>query len=153
MGIHIVAVGKIRTTFLRSACDEYIKRLSRYCKVDMVEIRSNKGGSIRINVERESKNVLRYIRQDRTNILLDEEGKEVASKEFADLLWSWMSEKGGKVAFFIGGTDGVDPKIRKEFDGCIALSRMTFTHEMARALLLEQIYRAFTIKIGGPYHH
>ncbi len=153
MGIRIIAVGKIKTDFYKSACDEYMKRLSRYCKVEVIEIRSHSGNRYEENIKRESKDMLKYIRRDRVNVLLDERGKMLSSKDFANMLESWMSKGKGEIVFFIGGTDGVDAKVKERLDIRIALSRMTFTHEMARVILLEQIYRAFRIKNGEPYHH
>jgi 23S rRNA (pseudouridine1915-N3)-methyltransferase len=121
--------------------EKYLRRLRPFAEVALVEIREQGGRGVDEEGER-------IMRQSASYILLDEKGRELTSPEFASML-------GGRaeVDFVLGGPYGVSEDVRKRAADAIALSRMTLTHEMARLLLLEQLYRAMTILRGGRYHH
>lgn len=121
--------------------EKYLRRLRPFAEVALVEIREHGGRGVDEEGER-------IMRQSASYILLDEKGRELTSPEFASML-------GGRaeVDFVLGGPYGVSEAVRKRAADAIALSRMTLTHEMARLLLLEQLYRAMTILRGGRYHH
>ena len=135
MSLKIIAVGKIKRAELRALCDEYLKRLSRY------------GGA-----ETEAGNMLGKLANFKGRIYaLAEEGKTATSREFSKMIESDLLRGGS--AFVIGGPYGLSDKIKEKADVLLSLSPMTFTHEFARTILLEQIYRAKTISANTGYHH
>jgi 23S rRNA (pseudouridine1915-N3)-methyltransferase len=130
--LQVFYIGKPRSRPLNEASEEYVKRLGRYCRLDIAELKAE--ASLEDNPK-----VL--------HIALDPGGESLSSAELARLL-----ESAGKdVAFYIGGADGFSAKFKKSADRLLSLSKMTLPHELARVVLLEQLYRAFTILGGHPY--
>ena len=158
MQVHIIAVGKIKEKFLREGIAEYEKRLRPYVKLGITEIADEKR-PVRLSpahkeqlLEKEGARILESIPPEGYTITLDVNGKQVSSEELAILLHE--KEIGGKsrVTFVIGGDLGLSGELLARCDERLSLSAMTFTHQMVRLVLLEQIYRAFRIMRGEPYH-
>ncbi len=153
MRIKLLCVGQLSEKWLREAEQEYSKRLSAYCQL---EIRSCAEARAQLPLEQrletEGKAILAQLRPQESLYLLDLHGREMDSLAFSDYLIKQMEIRGGQLVFAIGGSDGFAPFVRERSCGQIALSAMTFTHQMSRILLLEQIYRAFRIYYKQPYH-
>lgn len=132
MKIRLFYIGKARSRPLNEAADEYAKRTTRFCRFEMREIKSEK------DAPKDSKAL---------RIVLDPRGKQVPSETLAQ----WIEQAGRDVDFFIGGADGWSETFRQSADRLLSLSAMTMPHELARVLLAEQIYRAFTIQRNHPY--
>ena len=137
--IRILAVGKVRKGWLSEGIDRYRKRLPG---LEMLELRDT-------GMAREAEAIRAAKRPDEKLVALTEEGRHFSSLAFAQALEGSGSER---LAFLIGGADGLDPAIKAEASWQLSLSPMTFPHELARLLLLEQLYRALSIQQGGPYH-
>ena len=145
MSLKIIAVGKIKRAELRTLCDEYSKRLSRYGGAEIIEIKDS-------DAEPEAGVMLGKLANFKGRIYaLAEEGKTATSREFSKMIESDLLRGGS--AFVIGGPYGLSDKIKEKADVLLSLSPMTFTHEFARTILLEQIYRAKTISANTGYHH
>ena len=140
MRIRILSIGRCKEAFVKAGIDEYLKRLHRYATVELVILKDQ-------GVEREADDILSRLK-DELVIALSEEGELLSSVGFSHLFK--MPDR--DIVFIIGSADGLDPRVKQRADKILSLSRMTFTHEMARLLLLEQIYRAHTILAGLPYH-
>jgi 23S rRNA (pseudouridine1915-N3)-methyltransferase len=153
MVFHLVAVGRIRHTAIREACDDYRKRASRYFKLEIEEVPdSARGGRPDIEARRrEAGGLLKAVPRAATAIALSREGATEDSRAFAERMAHWQREA-RDVAFVIGGATGLDPTVFDRCDGRLSLSPWTLPHELARLVLLEQIYRAGTIMRGEPYH-
>jgi len=152
MRLRIVAVGKDRSGLYAPAVEEYAKRLSRHARFEVVEVPEARrhAGTPRARDEEGEALLARLDPRERV-VLLDERGDEPTSPELARRLERWLA--GGKdVALVIGGADGHGEAIRARADETLALSRMTLAHRLARLVLAEQLYRAFTIVKGEPYH-
>ncbi len=143
MQFKIIAVGKLKERAFDAKCSEFVKWLSPYAQVEVVELPD--GGR-----EKEKKEILRALEKERNSlvVIMSEEGKLMNSLEFA----GYLGRADRRVVFVIGGPDGLDPEIRGRGDLLWSLSPLTFTHELARLLLLEQLYRAMSIIRGGKYH-
>ncbi|HEY3375653.1 MAG TPA: 23S rRNA (pseudouridine(1915)-N(3))-methyltransferase RlmH [Candidatus Aquicultor sp.] len=157
MNIEIVAVGKIKEEYLRKGIDDYLKRLSRYAKLKVIEI-ADEDISQRMPAEvkaREARKLAKYISpsDSRYVIALDIQGHEATSEELAEKLESLMVAGKSTVTFVIGGALGLDESVLNAADFRLSFSRMTFTHQIARFILLEQVYRSFKIIKGEPYHY
>ena len=152
--IKIICVGKIKETYLNSGISEYLKRLSGYCNVEIIEVKdekiSNNTSDEKIK-EIESTRILEKIDDKDYVILLDLKGKQLSSVELASKMDSLISQGIGNYAFVVGGSLGVSETLQKKADFLISFSRLTFTHQMVRLLLLEQIYRAFKINNNETY--
>lgn len=153
MRLTIVVPGKVREPWLRAGIAEYEKRLSRYCAVNWREVAdAPDSGSDQTARLREGAAIRAAIKPGAFTVALDLAGKQPDSPELAEQLARWLERGGGSVTFVIGGASGLDPAILAACDARLCLSRMTFTHQMIRLLLLEQCYRAFRIAAGEPYH-
>jgi len=153
MRIRILACGRIREPWQRGAVDEYVRRLSRFASVDMVEVDDEPDSMPEARALREEADRIRNrLRPGERFILLDVDGESFDSERFARRLDRWLVEGGAQVTFVIGSSRGVDAGLRREAAGRLSLSPMTLTHAMARILLLEQCYRAFRILGGERYH-
>ncbi len=153
MKILIRAVGRIREPWLRDGIQEYRKRLARYCQVEIEEVQD--APDSRPAAQRLDEEAARLLTRTRANeyvILLDLDGERLDSLRFADRLPQWMEKGGAQITFILGGSHGVSPAVRARANERISLSELTFTHAMARLILLEQIYRAYRIGAGDPYH-
>jgi 23S rRNA (pseudouridine1915-N3)-methyltransferase len=158
MQIRIVAVGKIKEKFLQEGIAEYEKRLRPYAKVQIVEVPEEKrpvsaSPSVeRAAMEKEGERIVAAIPDGSLVIALDIRGEDWSSETLAASFREWELAGQNQVAFVIGGDLGLSPYVLARSTVRLSLSRMTFTHPMARLLLFEQVYRAFRILRGEPYH-
>ena len=156
MRIKIIAVGKLKDKYLSDAAIEYTKRLSRFCKIDMIQIQDLKNPDLSSKslcaetVNKEGKDILSKIKKEFV-IALCIEGKKMSSKSFAGFIGE-TSMKNSDIAFVIGGSLGLSDEVKNRADFKLSLSDMTFPHGLSRIILLEQIYRAFKIAAGENYH-
>ena len=147
--INIVCIGKIKEKFFKDAIDEYSKRLSKYCKLNIVELPDEKiPEKINTNIENDIKskectNMINHIKKDSYIICLDLNGKEFSSEQFSKKIED-ISMESSQITFVIGGSLGLNQQI--------CFSKMTFPHQLIRVFLLEQIFRAFKISNGETYH-
>ena len=151
--ITVTAVGKIKAKHWRAAQDEYLKRLSRYTTIKLVEVKDavGRGRPDAAALAREGEALLKASAGARRRIALTPTGKLMSSEAFARFARKEVEEY-GRVAFLIGGPLGFSPDVLGQCDAQISLSPLTFTHELARVILLEQLYRAATIVAGEKYH-
>jgi len=152
--VEILFLGKTRESYLAAGIKEYMKRLSHYLKVEIKTVReerAKKGEPDKTIIEKQSRLLLQYV-QDAYLVCLDRTGRQVESPELAAQLEKWEMQGLKRISFVIGGPLGLSDEILQKADLILSLSRMTFTHEMTRLLLLEQLYRACTIKAGEKYH-
>jgi 23S rRNA (pseudouridine1915-N3)-methyltransferase len=155
--ITIIALGKLKEKYLREASAEYEKRLSRYCKLDIIElepVRLNEKPSqseIDLALQKESEMIIKKIPAGSQVYSLCVEGKQFSSEDFAKRNGSIFSQ-GGSLTFIIGSSYGLDTKVKNLSDVRLSLSEMTFPHQLFRVMLLEQIYRSFKISEGSTYH-
>ena len=157
LNINIICVGKIKEKFFTSAIEEYSKRLSKYCKLEILElpdekIPDNANETIENNIkEKECNNILKHLKKDSYIIALDLKGKEYTSVEFSEKLES-LSMTNSKITFIIGGSLGLTDNLLSHCNEKICFSKMTFPHQLIRIFLVEQIYRAFKISNNESYH-
>ena len=151
MRVRFVWVGKTRNEHLRALVEDYLKRLKRFARCEVLEVRESAASSKEAGIEEEGKRILGGLHPDALLVLLDVEGREWGSRELAALVERWQVGGTKEVAFIIGGHFGVSREVTERADVRWSLSRLTLTHEMARVLLVEQIYRAYTITHGLPY--
>lgn len=156
MKITLLTVGKTDKAWVRQGLDIYVSRLKHYVPFSVVEIPELKNVSAltkdQIKV-REGELILKSIKPSDDLILLDERGKEYTSLELAKVIQDKMTYAGKDIVYVIGGAYGFSDAVYRRADSKMSLSRMTFSHQMVRAIFAEQIYRAFTIIKGEPYHH
>lgn len=155
--INIICVGKIKETYLKNAIQEYSKRLTKYCKLNITELPDEKIPD-KINPtiineikEKECSNIIRHIPKDTFLICLDLKGKELSSEEFAKNI-DTLSFTTSSITFIIGGSLGVTSQLLNMCKQSLCFSKMTFPHQLIRVFLLEQIFRAFKISNGETYH-
>ncbi len=155
--ITIIATGKLSSKFFADGCDEYIKRLSSFCKVNIIELKEQRllgeGAALEQKViETESENILKLIdKKNAKKIALCVEGKQLSSENFAQMLET-TEQSFSEIIFIIGGSLGLSERLKNSVDVKLSLSNMTFVHQMSRMILLEQIYRGFTINKNIKYH-
>ena len=148
--INLVCVGNLKEKFSKDEEQEYLKRLSAFCKLNIIEIKGqNKLESVDAILSREGQDILRKLKG--YCILCDINGKEVDSVQFAKDLEK-LSQNTSCITFVVGGSFGVSDEVREKCQGRISFSKMTFPHNLFRIMLLEQLYRAFTILNGKTYH-
>jgi 23S rRNA (pseudouridine1915-N3)-methyltransferase len=150
--IRVVAVGRDRSGLYAPAVEEYAKRLGRYARFEIVEVPEARrhAGTPRAR-EEEGEALLARIRRGERVVALDERGEAPGSAAFAERVGRWLA--GGRdVALVVGGADGLSGAVLERAEERLALSRLTLAHRLARLVLLEQLYRAFTILRGEPYH-
>jgi 23S rRNA (pseudouridine1915-N3)-methyltransferase len=156
MKIKLVCVGKTMSNYLIVGESEYLKRLQHYCPVEKIEIPELKNAKkLREDQikQEEGKLILSKVNDGDQLILLDERGKKHSSKEFSNYLQKRLNQGGKSIIIVVGGAYGFSDEIYTRATGKISLSDMTFSHQMVRLFFLEQLYRAFTILKGEPYHH
>ena len=158
MKITICCVGKVKEKFYCQAIDEYSKRLSKYCKLEIKEVADEKTpDSASDNVNRmikakEGERLLSCIKDDMYVIALAIDGKMLDSVELSEKIDSLGISGKSDIAFVIGGSLGLDDKVLQRADYKLSFSKMTFPHQLMRVILLEQVYRAYRIMTGAPYH-
>lgn len=155
--INIVCVGKIKESFFRDAIDEYSKRLSRFCTLNITELQDEKipdkaSEKIELSIkEKEGMNILNHIKKDSYVIGLDLKGKEFDSVAFSQEVEK-IALTNSNLTFIIGGSLGLSPEVLASCDKLICFSKMTFPHQLIRIFLLEQLYRCFKISNNETYH-
>ncbi|MGI6326668.1 MAG: 23S rRNA (pseudouridine(1915)-N(3))-methyltransferase RlmH [Saccharofermentanales bacterium] len=153
MRLIILSPGKIREKWLQAGIDEYVKRLRRFAQVEfqIVEDVPDSWPATKA-IDEEGRRLLARLRPQSFVVALDHSGVEPDSIDLADLLPDWLNRGKSQVVFVIGGSNGLAPSVLERAQERLCLSRLTFTHQMARLILLEQCYRAFKIAAGEAYH-
>ncbi|WP_251883508.1 23S rRNA (pseudouridine(1915)-N(3))-methyltransferase RlmH [Bifidobacterium longum] len=158
MNIDIVCVGRIRERYLTDAIAEYSKRLSRYCKLDIIEVADEKTpehaseGVDRQIKAKEGERIAKHLKDGAFVIALAINGKQLSSEELAAKINDLGLRGTSHIQLVIGGSIGLDEAVLKRADYKLSFSKMTFPHQLMRVILLEQIYRAYKINAGEPYH-
>ncbi len=158
MKISIVCVGKVKEKFFRGAIDEYVKRLGRYCKLEIIEVTDEKtpdqasDHEVELIKDKEGERILKNISSDAYVIALAIEGKQLSSEELAEKIEKLGIQGTSHIQLIIGGSLGLADKVLKRADMLLSFSRMTFPHQLMRVVLLEQIYRSYRIIQNEPYH-
>lgn len=158
MKITIVAVGKVKERFFEDAVKEYVKRLGRYCKLEVLQVADEKtpdGASDIVERqirETEGKRILSNIKEGAYVIALAIEGRMLSSEELSEKIERFGVEGVSHIVFVIGGSLGLSHEVMKRADFALSFSKMTFPHQLMRVILLEQIYRSYRIMKGEPYH-
>ncbi|MDA9555106.1 23S rRNA (pseudouridine(1915)-N(3))-methyltransferase RlmH [Pelobium sp.] len=156
MKITLMAIGKTDDTFISEGLDKYLKRLKHYIKFDtqiIPDLKKTKNLSEEEQKTKEAELFLKSLQNTDYVVLLDERGTEFSSLQFADFLNKKMIASTSHLVFLIGGPYGFHQSIYQRADQKVSLSKMTFSHQMIRLFFVEQVYRAFTILKGEPYHH
>ncbi len=148
--IKIICVGKIKEQYLKDAIEEYKKRLSKYIKLEIIELQ-DVDYDIKKTLEIEKNNIINHIKNTDYNILLDINGKELTSIEFSNTI-DKIRNNYSNINFIIGGSYGVHDDIKNMVNERISFSKLTFPHQLFRVILLEQIYRSFKILNNEEYH-
>ncbi len=154
MNIRIICPGKTKQKFIEDGIAEYTKRLSTFCKLEIIEtadVKLSSSNNIEIVKQKEAEIIGKYLKNDHYLIALDEKGKQFSSVDFAGFIDSYKGLR--NIDFLIGGVYGLAEDLRKSADLLLGFSKMTFTHRMIRMLLVEQIYRSFCILNGKKYHY
>lgn len=158
MKITLITVGKIKEKYLKDAISEYSKRLSKYCKLEIIEVADEKtpdqaGEAVENNIRtKEGQRILKYIRDDMYVITLEIAGKMLTSEELSEKIGKLGLQGKSNIAFVIGGSIGLGKEVMARSDYALSFSKMTFPHQLMRVILLEQIYRSFKILKGETYH-
>lgn len=154
----MIAVGKIKEKYLKDAITEYGKRLSRYCKLEVIEVADEKtpeqaSEAVEESIRaKEGERLLKHIRDDMYVITLEIGGKMLTSEEFAEKIETLGVQGKSSIAFVIGGSIGLGKEVLRQSDFALSFSKMTFPHQLMRVVLLEQVYRGYRIMNGEPYH-
>ena len=143
--IKIIAVGSLKEKYLKSMVEDYYKRITKYHKIKLIEVKDS-------NITKEKDEILKKINKNDYIISLDIYGREYNSIEFKDHLENLFNNSKSNITFIIGGSDGIDDKIKSLSNELISFSKLTFPHGLFRAILLEQIYRSFKILNNESYH-
>ena len=158
MKITLLTVGKIKEKYLKDAIAEYSKRLSKYCKLEIIEVADEKtpdnASEVVENVirDKEGERLLKYVKDDAFVITLEIKGKMMTSEELAEKIDTLGIRGVSHIMFIIGGSIGLGEDVIKRSDFALSFSKMTFAHQLMRVILLEQIYRSYRIISGEPYH-
>lgn len=158
MKITLITVGKIKEKYLKDAIAEYSKRLSRYCKLEIVEVSDEKTPDNASDTvedairDKEGERILKYVKEDAYVITLEIAGKMLTSEEMAEKIEKLGVQGTSHIIFIIGGSIGLGKEILKRSDYALSFSKMTFPHQLMRVILLEQIYRSYRIINHEPYH-
>ena len=158
MNITLVTVGKLKEKYLKQAIDEYSKRLSRYCKLDIIELQDEKtpdNASEKEEAqikEKEGRAILSKIKDNSYVVAMDLKGKQLTSEELSSFVERCGITGNSNIVFVIGGSLGLSDEVIKRADYKLCFSKMTFPHQLFRVMLLEQVYRAFRIMKNEPYH-
>ena len=158
LSVYLICVGKLKEKFYQEACAEYIKRLSPYCRLTLVELPEEKlpqdpsQAQIDAALEKESQAIRTKLPPSTSLVCLCVEGRLRSSEELSALVGTWEHSSAKHLAFVIGGSYGLAERLKGESWVKLSMSPMTFPHHLARVMLLEQIYRAFKIREGSSYH-
>ena len=140
----IICVGKLKENYLKDATNEYLKRLSKYTKIELIELKDS-------NIHDEADLILKNINDKDFVITLEIEGNKLTSKELSQKIESWLINN-SNITFVIGGSDGLDERVKKRSNYKLSFSNLTFPHQLFRVMLLEQIYRSYKIINNETYH-
>lgn len=149
--IKIITVGKLKEKYLIDAVEEYKKRLSKYTKIEIIEVKDESSYEEDKNKEKEAENIIKYIGDKDFIITLEIDGKEISSVEFASKIENIFNIN-SNITFIIGGSYGLSNRIKELSNYKLSFSKMTFPHQLFRVILLEQIYRAYKINNNESYH-
>lgn len=155
--VKLITLGKLKEKYLREAAEEYIKRLSRYCTLEIVELQPKalpedpSAEQIAAALNAEAELIEKQLPKGGTVVALCIEGKQQPSEKMAELI-ERSALSGGSISFIIGSSFGMAERIKNSADVRLSMSQMTFPHQLARVMLLEQIYRGFKISEGSTYH-
>ncbi len=158
MKITVITVGKIKEKYLKDAITEYSKRLSKYCKLEIVEVADEKtpdnaSGVVEDAIRsKEAERILKYVKDDAFVITLEINGKQLSSEELADKIEKIGVQGTSHIIFIIGGSIGLGQEVLQKSNFSLSFSKMTFPHQLMRVILLEQVYRSYRIINGEPYH-
>lgn len=158
MKISLITVGKIKEKYLKEAIAEYTKRLSKYCKLEIVEVADEKtpdnaGEALEDSIrDKEAERIMKHIKDDMYVITLEIGGNMLSSEELSTKIEKLGIQGSSHVAFVIGGSIGLGKVVLKRSDYALSFSKMTFPHQLMRVILLEQLYRSYRIMKGEPYH-
>ncbi|MBR6006436.1 MAG: 23S rRNA (pseudouridine(1915)-N(3))-methyltransferase RlmH [Clostridia bacterium] len=158
MKLRIICVGRLKEKFYEDAVNEFKKRLSRYAETEIVELPDEKAPEKLSAAEleqvklAEGRRILARLTESDTVIALDIAGKQLSSTELAERLSAYMLGGKSRLAFIIGGSNGLSSEVLERAELRLSFSKMTFSHQIFRVMLLEQLYRAFKINAGEPYH-
>ncbi len=156
MNIKLIVVGKSEEKYLREAVEIYLKRLTHYINFEIVvlpDVKNAKNMSVSELKDKEAELILKHSAKTDKVVLLDEKGKEFSSVEFSKYIEKQMNASLKTLAFVVGGAFGFSEKVYSQANEKLSISKMTFSHQMIRLLFVEQLYRAFTIIKGEPYHN
>ncbi len=153
MQLRLVAVDKLRTAYIAQACAEFRKRLEPYFSYDEIEVRPSHGGDPRAAMREEAERILKQVRPDDRVWLLERTGTSFSSPQLASEIDKVARDGAPRLTFVVAGTYGADASLHERADMLWSLSSLTFLHEWARAIVLEQLYRAAKISRNEPYHH
>ena len=151
MRLRVIWTGKTKDPRLRELQADYEKRLSHFTRCEVLEIREHAGAGSKTGIDKDSRSISNRLSDGAVTVLLDVDGVEWSSPELAAQIQRWENQGTREVAFIVGGPHGVSPELTARAQRRWSLSRLTLTHEMARVVLLEQLYRAYTIIQGLPY--
>lgn len=158
MKITVITVGKIKEKYLKDAIAEYSKRLSKYCKLEIVEVADEKTPDNASDIvedairSKEAERILKYVKDDAFIITLEINGKQLSSEELAEKINKLGVQGTSHIIFVIGGSIGLGQEVLQKSNFALSFSKMTFPHQLMRVILLEQIYRSYRIINGEPYH-
>ncbi len=158
MKITVITVGKIKEKYLKDAIAEYSKRLSKYCKLEIVEVADEKTPDNASEVveesirSKEAERILKYVKDDAYVITLEIGGKQLSSEELADKIDKLGVQGTSHIIFIIGGSIGLGKEVLEKSNYALSFSKMTFPHQLMRVILLEQVYRSYRIISNEPYH-
>lgn len=156
--ITVICIGKLKEQYLKDACLEYSKRLTRFCKINIVELAESKlyenpsQSEIATALSKEADDIINHIPQGAKVITLCIEGNHFSSEKFANKIENFAVEGSGNLCFVIGSSFGLSDKVKEKSALRMSMSQMTFPHQLARVMLLEQVYRAFMIINNCKYH-
>lgn len=158
MKITVITVGKIKEKYLKDAIAEYSKRLSKYCKLEIIEVADEKTPDNASEVvedsirSKEAERILKYVKDDAYVITLEIGGKQLSSEELADKIDKLGVQGTSHIIFIIGGSIGLGKEVLNKSNYALSFSKMTFPHQLMRVILLEQVYRSYRIISNEPYH-
>ncbi|MBW7943644.1 MAG: 23S rRNA (pseudouridine(1915)-N(3))-methyltransferase RlmH [Candidatus Kuenenia stuttgartiensis] len=156
MNFRVICIGSLKEKEWESIIQDYTKRIGRFHRFEIIEIKERKEWkalSVQQRKQEESAAIIDSLTPGYIQVLLDEKGKEYSSTTFAHILQQWMNRGAKGIEWIVGGPYGFPEELYQRIGDKIALSRLTFTHDMARVLIVEQLYRALTILHNIPYHH
>ncbi|MCE5234609.1 MAG: 23S rRNA (pseudouridine(1915)-N(3))-methyltransferase RlmH [Clostridiaceae bacterium] len=158
MNIRILCVGRLKERFYEEAVSEFLKRLSRYASVELIEVADEKAPERLSDAQRaqvtleEGRRLLAKVEKNDFAVALDLKGKELSSPALASSMQAWMNEGKASFVFLAGGSLGLSAEVLSRADYLLSFGKMTFSHQVFRVMLLEQLYRAFKIMHNEPYH-